>query len=105
MGRRKPTMAKGQEELVVLTRTYDLIRWACHHTSRFPRSHRFVLGERIERNLYDLLKSLIKARYTRAPVAAGAGQPDAGGAPLSDAIGQGPAMPQGQQLRLRCQGD
>jgi hypothetical protein len=39
--------------------------WSCHHTSRFPRNHRFVLGERLERNLYDLLETLIKARYTR----------------------------------------
>jgi hypothetical protein len=39
--------------------------WAAHHTSRFPRNHRFVLGERIERNLYALLENLIEARYTR----------------------------------------
>jgi hypothetical protein len=39
-------MAKGQEELVVITRAYDLSRWSCHHAARFPRSHRFVLGER-----------------------------------------------------------
>jgi hypothetical protein len=32
---------------------------------QFPRNHRFVLGERIERNLYDLLETLIKAKYTR----------------------------------------
>ena len=57
--------AKGQEELVVITRAYDLVLWSCHHTGRFPRSHRFVLGERIERNPYDLLEPLIKARYTR----------------------------------------
>src|SRR5262245_48645053 len=52
-------------ESVVLTKTYDLILWSCHHTSRFPRNHRFVLGERIERRLYDLLETLIQARYTR----------------------------------------
>jgi hypothetical protein len=52
-------------ELTVITKTYDLILWSCHHTAKFPRSHRFVLGERIERNLYDLLETLIKARYTR----------------------------------------
>jgi hypothetical protein len=57
-------MAEGQE-LIVITKTYDLILWSGNHTSRFPRSHRFVLGERIERNLYDLLETLIKARYTR----------------------------------------
>jgi hypothetical protein len=54
-----------RNELLVITKTYDLIAWACGHTSRFPRNHRFVLGERLERNLYDLLETLIEARYTR----------------------------------------
>jgi hypothetical protein len=57
-------MERGQE-LTVITKACDLILWSCHHTSRFPRNHRFVLGERLERNLYDLLETLIKARYTR----------------------------------------
>src|SRR5438105_11930908 len=57
-------MAK-QQELVVLTKTYDFILWSCHHTSKFPRNHRFVLGERIERNLYNLLETLIQAKYTK----------------------------------------
>src|ERR1700693_3224641 len=56
---------KRHEELVVITKTYDLILWSCNHTGKFPRNHRFVLGERIERNLYDLLETLIRARYTR----------------------------------------
>lgn len=54
-----------QDELVVMTKTYDLILWSCQHTSKFPRNHRFVLGERIERNLYNLLETLIQAKYTR----------------------------------------
>ena len=53
------------EELVVITKTYDLILWSCSHTSRFPRQHRFVLGEKLERTLYDLLETLIQAKYTR----------------------------------------
>ena len=53
------------QELIVVTKTYDLILWSCNHTSRFPRNHRFVLGERIERNLYDLLETLIRAKYTK----------------------------------------
>jgi hypothetical protein len=53
------------EELVVITKTYDLILWSCNHTGKFPRNHRFVLGERIERKLYDLLETLIRAKYTR----------------------------------------
>lgn len=56
---------KGSEELVVLTKTYDLILWSCNHTSKFPRNHRFVLGERIERNLYDVQGILTRAKYTR----------------------------------------
>jgi hypothetical protein len=39
--------------------------WSCHHTGRFPRNHRFVLGERIERNLYDLLETLVRAKDTK----------------------------------------
>ncbi len=56
---------KKTEELVIITKTYDLILWSCNHTSRFPRQHRFVLGERLERNLYDLLETLIRAKYQR----------------------------------------
>jgi len=54
-----------KEELTVITKTYDLILWSCNHTSRFPRNHRFVLGERMERTLYDLLETLIEAKYRR----------------------------------------
>jgi hypothetical protein len=59
------TDRKSQQELVVVTKTYDLILWSCNHTGKFPRNHRFVLGERIERNLYDILETLIRAKYTR----------------------------------------
>src|SRR5215813_6856021 len=53
------------EDLTVITKTYDLILWSCNHTSKFPRNHRFVLGERLERNLYELLETLLRAKYTR----------------------------------------
>ena len=53
-------MAKQTPELTILDKTYDLILWSCQHTSRFPRNHRFVLGERIERRLYELSKTLIR---------------------------------------------
>jgi hypothetical protein len=56
---------KHQEELVIITKTYDLILWSCNHTGRFPRQHRFVLGERLEGTLYDLLETLIQAKYSR----------------------------------------
>ena len=56
---------KKDQELIVITKTYDLILWSCNHTSKFPGNHRFVLGERIERNLYGLLETLIAAKYTK----------------------------------------
>jgi hypothetical protein len=55
---------KKDQELTVIIKTCDLIFWSCNHTSKFPRNHRFVLGERIERNLYSLLETLVAAKYT-----------------------------------------
>jgi hypothetical protein len=44
---------------------YDLILWSCNRTSKFPRNHCFVLGERIEPNVYGLIETLIAAKYTK----------------------------------------
>ena len=33
---------KKTEELVVITKTYDLILWSCNHTCRFPRNQTAV---------------------------------------------------------------
>jgi hypothetical protein len=51
-------------ELLVIDRTYELVLWSCRHIAGFPRSHRFILGERMERRLYDLLELLLKAKYS-----------------------------------------
>ncbi|MBY0228535.1 MAG: diversity-generating retroelement protein Avd, partial [Gemmataceae bacterium] len=53
------------DELPVIQKAYDLVKWACEHVGRFPRKHRFTLGERIERRLYDLLEGLVAARWTK----------------------------------------
>jgi len=57
---------KKDQELIAIAKTYDLILWSCNHTSQFPRNHRFVPGERIERNLYGLRKTLIAAKNTKS---------------------------------------
>ncbi len=36
---------KDNEELTVITKTYDFILWSCNHTGKFPRNHRFMLGK------------------------------------------------------------
>src|SRR5262245_5779082 len=39
------SMRKDQE-LTVITKTYDLFLWSCNHTGKFPRNHRFGRGNR-----------------------------------------------------------
>ena len=58
-------MAKAPPEMLVIAKVYDLVLWSCHHTAKFPRSHRFTLGDRLERRLYDLLDLLLRAKYAR----------------------------------------
>jgi len=58
-------MSRQSDELVIIVKTYDLIKWSCEHTSKFPRNFRFVLGDRIERNLLDILEWLIEAKYSK----------------------------------------
>ena len=53
---------KAGPELSVITKTYDLILWFVPIIGRVPRAHRFVLGERMERTLYDILESLLRAK-------------------------------------------
>jgi hypothetical protein len=60
---------KKDRELIVITQTYDLILWSCNHTSKFPRNHRFVLGDRIE---YDAkLYGHVRERIREALAARG----------------------------------
>lgn len=56
-------------ELPIIQKTYDLIKWYVPHLNRLPRQHKFSLGDRISSGLYDLLESLIKARYSLDKVA------------------------------------
>lgn len=61
-------MRAGSNELIVIVKMYDLIKWSCEHISRFPRNYRFVLGERIDRNMLDILELLIEAKYAKERV-------------------------------------
>jgi hypothetical protein len=49
----------------VITKMYDLVLWGAKHVGKFPRSHRFTLGDRLEVRLYAVLEMLVRARYTR----------------------------------------
>lgn len=51
------------KELPIIQKTYDLIQWYIPIANRFPRDHKFALGERIVSGLYTLLEELVAARY------------------------------------------
>lgn len=53
------------EELPIIQKTYDLIKWMVPILDRLPRTHRFTLGDRMIKELYDLLENLISARYLK----------------------------------------
>jgi hypothetical protein len=53
------------QDLPVIQKTYDLIKWYVPILNRLPRDYRFTLGDRIISGLYDLLEGLIKARYSQ----------------------------------------
>ena len=53
------------QELPIIQKVYDLIKWYVPILNRLPRDHRFALGDRIVKGLYDLLEGLIQARFAR----------------------------------------
>ncbi|MBD2143799.1 diversity-generating retroelement protein Avd [Sphaerospermopsis sp. FACHB-1194] len=50
-------------ELPIIQKTYDLIKWYVPILNRLPQNHKFMLGNRIITGLYDLLDALIIAKY------------------------------------------
>ncbi|WP_026082319.1 diversity-generating retroelement protein Avd [Mastigocladopsis repens] len=53
------------DELPIIQKTYDLIKWYVPILNRLPRSHKFTIGDRMIHGLYDLLEGLISARYAK----------------------------------------
>jgi hypothetical protein len=52
-------------DLPIIQKTYDLIKWYVPILNKLPRSHRFNLGDRLITGLYELLEALILARYAK----------------------------------------
>jgi len=52
-------------DLPILQKPYDLIKWYVPILNQLPRDHKYQLGNRIVAGLYELLESLILARYQR----------------------------------------
>jgi hypothetical protein len=50
-------------DLPIVQKTYDLIKWYVPILNRLPRDQKFNLGDRMIAGLYELMESLILARY------------------------------------------
>jgi hypothetical protein len=60
---------RNDQELPIIQQTYDLIKWYVPVLNKLPRDHKFNLGDRIIKALYDTLEDLIYARYATEKLA------------------------------------
>jgi hypothetical protein len=57
------------QELPIIQKAHDLIKWYAPILNRMPRDQKFMLGDRILSGLYGTLEELIRARYERDKLA------------------------------------
>lgn len=55
----------GPEAPVVLVKWYDYAKWLLERVENFPKSQRFVLGQRLAGQAMDVLDLLVEASYAR----------------------------------------
>lgn len=48
----------------IIVKTYDLLMYLLPQVAKFPRSERFLLGERLESACFDIMEMLLNACYT-----------------------------------------
>ena len=48
-----------------LEKWYQFLRWLVPTVEKFPRAHKFTLGDRIQSGALDVLERLIEATYSR----------------------------------------
>lgn len=53
------------KESPLFSKTYDLVLWLLPQVNKFPRAHRFGLGERIVRQTLDFQETLLKAGLSK----------------------------------------
>lgn len=52
------------QQPILIQKSYDLLRESIREVNRFPRSHKFTLGDRLQNKLTDLLELYIEAFYS-----------------------------------------
>jgi four helix bundle protein len=58
-------MMMAQEEMVIFTRTFDLLAWLLAVTNHFPRAQRFTVTSRLLNAAFDLRERLEEANARR----------------------------------------
>jgi hypothetical protein len=53
------------KEVDAITKLYDYILWMIPKLEKFPRSQKFLIADRIETIMLDILDLLIEAAYSR----------------------------------------
>ena len=53
------------KEVDAITKLYDYLLWMIPKLEKFPRSQKFLLADRIENLMLDILDLLIEAAYSR----------------------------------------
>ncbi len=53
------------DDLAIYQKTYDFMLWLHPVVNKFPKSQRFVLGQRIENKTIDLIHAFIVANAAR----------------------------------------
>ena len=53
-----------EQQLSILTRTYDYLKSVTLSVKHFPRDQKFLLGQRLQEQVSDLLESVIMAYYS-----------------------------------------
>ncbi|NUO78723.1 four helix bundle protein [candidate division KSB1 bacterium] len=54
-----------KEPATILSQMYDFLLYLVPQLSKFPRDHKFMLGDRTQVLAHDILDDLISAYYTR----------------------------------------
>ncbi len=58
-------MNKELKELNALAKIYDLLLWIIPQLEKFPKSQKYLLGDKIEASLLDVMDLIIQAAYTK----------------------------------------
>lgn len=56
---------KPQDDLPIIRAWYEFLVWMIPKIGKFPREHRFTLGDRLEQRILTVLELLIRARYAK----------------------------------------